>query len=92
VNCKTCNEPLVSMGEDIWQTCVGYQSPEGHDHDDNCMSRSALCSAGHSTTIALRRNCPACDWRGKAECRTCGGGIKLDAWPDLPIRSQGGTP
>ena len=24
-------------------TCVGYFSPPGHDHDDNCMVRRYVC-------------------------------------------------
>jgi hypothetical protein len=85
--CKLCHEPLVSMSSDIWETCVGYFSPPGHDHDDNCMSRSARCAAGHPNTLSIRRACPACTWRGRDECRTCGD-RKLDAWPELPYTTE----
>jgi hypothetical protein len=81
-----CKAALVSIDEDICETCVGYFSPEGHDHNDNCMTRIAFCANGGKHVVSLRRSCPACTWKGKAEC-WCHGGAKLDAWPDLPGHS-----
>jgi len=83
--CATCNAPLVSMGDDVSSTLVGYvRGACGGPHNDNCLTRSAWCRAGHQTVIALRRTCEGCDWRGKESC-DCHQGRKLDAWPALPV-------
>lgn len=49
---------------------LGYVSPPGHDHDDNCLSTSFTCEQGHITKIFVRRRCsnPECDWVGKETC------------------------
>ena len=83
--CKTCDDPLVAMGEDIAETTVGYsRGPCGAPHDDNCITRVAWCARLHRTTISIVRRCTACDWTGKRHCDVCGTD-KLDAWPELPI-------
>lgn len=66
------------------KTLVGYLSPPGHDHDDNCLQYFYTCSNGHETAMSLRRRCPApnCDWVGKADC-FCHPGSKVDEWPAL---------
>lgn len=77
-----CGAPWVSIGE--WSvTCVGFYSPPGHNHDDNCVKRDLLCANGHAATISLRRTCPACDWKGQDQC-FCHPFRKVDAWP-LPV-------
>lgn len=66
-------------------TLVGFFSPPGHDHDDNCLTRLYHCSScGQNYSLSKRRSCtyPGCDWVGKAECSVCGGGPLLDKWPD----------
>lgn len=63
------------------QTCVGYVSPPGHDHDDNCWTREYVCPTGHIMKIGKRRRCPACDWVGKESCG-CHDCIKVDEFPD----------
>lgn len=78
-----CGAPLVSMDADIVETCVGFFSPPGHDHDDNCQRRGVHCAVGHEHTISVRRACSACDWKGKEAC-FCHEGPKVDAWPALP--------
>lgn len=80
--CPTCNEPWAMRGF-MGETLVGYYSPPGHDHNDNCLVRTYACPNGHRFSYALRRRCPACDWVGKSEC-FCHTGQKLDAWPDAP--------
>lgn len=84
--CPTCGEPFVRRGVES-MTCVGYFSPEGHDHDDNCLRRIYTCAEGHQTTVSLRRRCPApgCDWTGKEICR-CHPGPKVDEWPKIEVR------
>lgn len=62
------------------QTLVGYESPEGHEHDDNCLSRVYVCGNGHERKVSKRRSCPACDWKGKTSC-SCHPGEKVDTWP-----------
>lgn len=63
------------------ETMVGFSSPPGHDHDDNCRKRTYICKAGHRATLSIRRTCPSCDWRGKETC-FCHDGEKVDSWPD----------
>lgn len=83
--CSVCGDPLALMGEDVSCTLVGYVRGEcGLPHDDNCITRSAWCRSGHRTSLSIRRTCEGCDWRGK-ECCSCHAGVKLDAWPNLPI-------
>lgn len=62
-------------------TLVGYLSPVGHNHDDNCLKRSYVCSNGHYQTLSKRRRCQVCDWVGKEEC-FCHSGKKVDEWPE----------
>ena len=65
------------------ETCVGYFSPPGHDHDDNCRKRQYTCPNGHKNTFSIRRKCPAegCGWRGKEDCFCCKN-PKVDCWPE----------
>jgi len=88
MNCK-CGKPLLSYYTE-GNTLVGYYSPPGHDHDDNCLSRYYECAAKHTTSISIQRRCsaPGCDWVGKAEC-FCHKGTKVTEWPDLPYRERG---
>jgi hypothetical protein len=73
--CAECGDPLVRHTEET-ETCMGYFSPPGHDHDDNRLSRTYRCGAGHPTMVTLIRSCPACEWRGRTEGR-------VDEWPAL---------
>lgn len=77
--CKTCGEPLFQYGGES-STLVGYHSPPGHNHDDNCIKRSYQCSNGHSIVVSKRRSCKVCDWKGKEDC-LCHDGAKVDEWP-----------
>lgn len=65
------------------QTLVGFCSPPGHKHDDNCLTRTYQCPHGHKLSVAVRRSCSACDWRGRAQC-FCHPWRKLDQWPKEP--------
>lgn len=82
MRCPTCKGPFISHGGRT-ETCVGYYSPPGHDHDDNCVSITFTCKQGHSTAVFLRRSCFACDWKGKAECWCHRGKTKVDEWPGI---------
>lgn len=65
-------------------TLVGYSSTPGHNHDDNCISRSFVCEqCGNIIVLSKRRKCnvPGCDWIGKKNC-FCHEGEKIDFWPD----------
>lgn len=76
-----CGQPFAKWGKEGW-TLLGYSSPAGHDHDDNCLHREYECAAGHATDFWIRRSCPACDWTGMTEC-FCHQGPKLLAWPEV---------
>lgn len=94
--CKECGEHMHpgTIGE-LWsnyppqyknqietrETLLGYHSPEGHEHDDNCLSRTYICTNNHKISVSKRRTCPACDWKGKEEC-FCHKGKKVDEWPE----------
>lgn len=71
-----CGRPLVRHTEET-ETCMGYLSPPGHDHNDNRMSRTYRCAEGHPTTVTLIRSCPVCEWRGETDGR-------VDEWPAPP--------
>ena len=87
--CPTCGAPLTFApgicGQYIMTTLIGYTSPPGHDHNDNCQSREYVCTGPvpHRHFIAVRRRCsvPGCDWVGKKTC-FCHPGPKLDHWPE----------
>jgi len=58
----------------------GYNDPD-HHHDDNCKTRCYYCPACEKyLTVAIRRSCPNCDWKGKPSC-SCHSGPKYDQWP-----------
>jgi len=85
MNCKICGEKLeIAPGWDgmVRKTAVGYFSPPGHDHDDNCVKRDYVCKNGHHITISKRNKCPNpdCDWVGDDKC-FCHPDKKVDDWP-----------
>lgn len=79
-----CDKMIVKQVEDTTETLVGFSSPPGHDHDDNCLVALYECEDGHLNKISLRRKCPRtdCDWVGQSEC-FCHPGQKVDQWPEL---------
>lgn len=83
MDCPRCGEKLFYSNYGTFETLVGYSSPLGHDHDDNCLTRIYYCKSGHSIKLSKRRKCPHpdCDWIGKATC-FCHPGKKIDEWPD----------
>lgn len=68
LKCPECGE-LMDTSDYVY-TLVGYYSPPGHDHDDNCLRINARCPKGHTARPNPRRKCPAegCDWMGKLTC------------------------
>lgn len=64
-----------------YTTLVGYSSPPGHDHDDNCRSRTYVCEMGHLTKVSKQASCPTCDWKGTLTCG-CHEGEKVAEWPE----------
>ena len=75
--CSGCGKKVP--GYICYMTCVGYYSPPGHDHDDNCCQMKFECpDCKLETTIAPRRKCPVegCGWVGKQNC--CGD--KVEWW------------
>lgn len=80
--CPNCASDNISHSG-TFETLVGYSSPRGHDHNDNCLKRDYQCGAcGHQWLVSKRRRCPTCDWRGKATCFCHQGIAKVDYWPE----------
>ena len=94
--CPICNEPCrVMIWKDEFpnihaeqandpiqtSTLLSYSSPEGHNHDDNCLTRSYICYNKHITKIGLRCKCNKCSWKGKETCG-CHHGLKVDKFPE----------
>ena len=82
-----CGGDIIDFDGYTMRTLVGYSSPPGHDHDDNCLTRAYKCSEGHVFALSKRRRCSAikpdgtrCTWVGKEEC-FCHPGKKIDEWP-----------
>lgn len=77
--CAECASPMTLGG--TMATMVGYLSPQGHNHDDNCLTASYRCPNGHLARVTHRRKCPAdgCNWIGKLEC-FCHKGEKVGVW------------
>ena len=83
IGCRECGGAFVShSGEG--STLLGFASPPGHNHDDNCLVRVYQCASGHDTALSVRRRCESCDWVGKTGC-FCHQGQKVSKWPDAPF-------
>lgn len=82
-----CLEPLSQQVGGEFRTLVGYHSPLGHTHDDNCRKRAYICAVGHTTVLSKQNRCPfpGCGWKGKAEC-FCHPGAKVIEWPEEVAR------
>ena len=79
VSCPDCGETMRHGGTS--STLVGFISPKGHNHDDNCKSRVYMCANGHKHKFSKQNTCPVCDWKGQATC-FCHDGAKVENWPD----------
>lgn len=96
LNCRECGEVMrpKTMGEE-WPTMlgdkrfcetttlVGFGSPAGHNHDNNCWCRLYVCSNNHEVKIGRRMECDTCDWKGMERCG-CHDYDKLNDWPRDP--------
>ena len=69
VDCPQCGVRCETNRMSI--TYVGYISPAGHDHDDNCRVFYFKCSNGHEFNIRVRNTCPVCNWKGDKVCSIC---------------------
>ena len=80
MNCDVCGEKAVSNYQTT--TLLGFISPAGHNHDDNCVNRVYICQNGHKANISKQNSCPVkdCDWVGIDEC-FCHKGKKVKEWP-----------
>lgn len=69
MKCPDCGSEKIEVG-DVCETLVGYCSPPGHNHDDNCRKARARCENGHEFAVRYQNRCPApdCGWRGKTTC------------------------
>ena len=76
LSCPICGTSVRHYG--TCSTLLGYSSPEGHNHDDNCRKRLYECENGHNALLSVVNKCPACDWVGQKEC-FCS--EKIDEWP-----------
>ena len=81
MKCPECGVETRSGGES--QTLVGFMSPVGHDHDDNCRKRPYKCVNGHFWQESKQNRCstPGCTWVGSDEC-FCHPGKKVKEWTD----------
>jgi len=73
IACYECGEKAVYVG--LTSTLVGYHSPPGHDHDDNCKTLYYDCVNGHKLFVkGIRNRCsyPGCNWVGREHCEICG--------------------
>lgn len=84
LHCNECGQPMSRSNVGVEHT-VGYISPDGHNHDDNCTCMTYTCPRGHRLTISIRKRCSTdgCKWTGKKYC-DCHDGPKLEAWPKNP--------
>jgi hypothetical protein len=60
---------------DYSSTLVGYYSPPGHDHDDNCKIHTWKCPEGEHAVREYKQNVclvEGCGWHGKEHCDLCG--------------------
>ena len=74
-HCPVCGGEISTVSSSCWVTAVGYSSPQGHHHDDNCRKHEAGCAQGHRFVLAARNSCgvrmpdgSACTWKGKERC------------------------
>lgn len=83
VLCPTCSGIMERGFTD--SGLVGYSSPAGHSHDDNCLRSQYVCQNNNKHTLVLSviRKCSnkACDWKGKTKC-FCHPFYKLACWPE----------
>jgi hypothetical protein len=75
--CPVCGE--VCTSQQWGRTLVGYFSPAGHDHDDNCRD-FIFEHCGKRFGVRPRNTCPTtgCDWKGKDSCSVCGNWLYLE--------------
>lgn len=86
--CPTCGAKMTSKGTS--STYLGFFSPPGHNHDDNCRVRKYVCENGHEHIISKRNRCPVkgCNWVGAETC-FCHPEKKVKEWPE-PYNQAGG--
>lgn len=80
-NCPKCNKEMTAF--DQCTTLVGYINTDGHNHDDNCVTRVYNCeSCGNVLSVSKQNKCDRedCDWVGKKSC-FCHKGTKVKEWP-----------
>ncbi len=79
---KECEAEIVAGDSGGSRTLVGYLSPPGHDHDDNCFKVAYACADGHVMTLSPINRCKnsKCDWVGKDECFCTN---KVDELPEV---------
>lgn len=88
--CPTCGAEWTHKAPYGVTTLVGYASPPGHSHNDNCLFKTYTCKNGHSHAIYIRRRCTAegCEWVGKETC-WCHTSNKVDSWPEAQEEDYG---
>lgn len=80
--CPQCCAPFIAASDQC-ETTVGYFSPDGHEHDDNCLTQAFRCANGHTVRGSIQRSCSTvgCDWKGKRDCCGYDRGPKWTYWP-----------
>lgn len=79
VVCRICGERLFRKDNREMSTMLCFTYEEGHNHDDNCITRSYCCKNGHARRLSIVNSCDSCDWKGKIECFCC---VKVMKWPE----------
>ena len=81
--CPHCGGKMRCENDCVTTTLVAFHCEDGHNHDDNCLTRAYRCEFGHTVTVGIRRRCNAkdCEWKGKQRC-DCHDGDKVNTWPN----------
>jgi hypothetical protein len=88
-SCRTCGtKRFIAQGAGF-TTCVGYYSPQGHNHDNNCKVARFQCENGHWRNYSLRRKCPSCDWASHESCGIEDHGPSFFRLPEIEAPSIG---
>jgi hypothetical protein len=76
-DCPVCG--VVCESDQYRTTLVGYKSPPGHNHDDNCRTFFFACPSGHRFSVRPQNRCPTkdCAWLGEIECSICGENVQV---------------
>lgn len=78
--CPVCGARFVAYTH-AGSSTGGYDSPPGHDHDDNEVVAAFLCQNGHVGRLQRPNRChvQGCEWVDMSPSAR----IRVDEWPDV---------